>query len=128
MRAPRVQQRLSPFIIPDGTPPFIFNLFPPDGYVGAPVDTNILYSILDANSGVRLTSLSTLVDGYQVISSGVLQDGYDGYVLPSGPKGFDILIDPIVSNLPASSNVTVSVTASDIVGNQLIDSWSFDTL
>ncbi|RKZ34362.1 hypothetical protein DRQ19_01185 [bacterium] len=111
--------RTSPLF--DTDPPEIADIFPPDGAVDVPVNTNISFTIIDRISGVDVSSLVVLVDGVDVTADVDITPDGTGY-------GFDILYDPPV-DFPYLSAVSVTVDVSDLAEppNGAVFEFSFTT-
>jgi hypothetical protein len=64
-----------------GDPPFIENRSPSSGSVGIPVNTNISFYVVDAESGVNASSIDAYVNGADAYRVGI------GFVFPyNGPN------------------------------------------
>ena len=95
----------------DPDPPFVWEFFPEDNAVNIPVDTEIIFYILDSGQGVDIGSLELEVNG-QIIPaedySAVPVSIYEG-------PGYLISFAPDVPFV-YSENVTIFVAANDFAG------------
>jgi len=100
----------------DKTPPYTSGHEPAKGAVNVPVDTNITVHVLDAESGVNLSTIVMTVEGVVVTP-----------VITGTPADYTVTYDPPV-NFDFGQVVDVTVDASDIAGNTMPqDAYSFTT-
>jgi len=100
----------------DETPPYTSGHEPAKGAVNVPVDTNITVHVLDAESGVNLSTIVMTVEGVVVTP-----------VITGTPADYTVTYDPPV-NFGYGQVVDVTVDASDIAGNMMPqDAYSFTT-
>lgn len=104
--------------IADIVAPAISGRLPANGALGVSLDTEILFVLSDAGSGVDTNSVSVLIDG-------IAPAGTAFYGVPSS---YAVVCTPAIP-LPASATISVSVTASDRAAspNTVNASWSFTT-
>lgn len=115
----------SDLIITDTVPPFLQNQNPSPGSTANP-DTSIYFEVADATTAVEITSVTAYVNGLTVFSGGLggWASGYSGKV-EVGYKQLNFTLYPD-SDFVVGSTVLVRVVASDLLGNLLDISYSFD--
>lgn len=103
---------------PDLTPPVVSQIDPANGATNVPRNAGIFFVVTDARSGVNRSSLVVRVNGVQESS----------WTTTPTTSGYAVQVDP-ASDFPASSAVTVAVTAADgaATPNVLDASWTFTT-
>ena len=110
------EYRFTTHIGEDKTPPHTSGHEPAKGAVNVPVDTNITVHVLDAESGVNLSTIVMTVEGVAVTP-----------VITGTPADYTVTYDPPV-NFDLGQVVDVTVDASDIAGNMMPqDAYSFTT-
>jgi len=111
-----VEYNFTTHIGEDKTPPYTSGHEPAKGAVNVPVDTNITVHVLDAESGVNLSTIVMTVEGVVVTP-----------VITGTPADYTVTYDPPV-NFDFGQVVDVTVDASDIAGNTMPqDAYSFTT-
>jgi hypothetical protein len=102
----------------DTTPPTISSQNPSDGSTGVPLDTQIFFTLQDAQSGVDQNSVAVTINGSPAANIQFFGDASNLGV-----------ICQVAGSLPANSVIPVSVTATDQASspNQVTDNWSFTT-
>jgi len=108
-----------------GGGPVIENVSPGDGYVDIVLDSDVSFEIADAIFGIDQADLQVTIDGANAVVNGAGANGHlvdfeeieDGYVVTvSG------------TSLPNFTEVIVSVTVDNRVGDTSILSFSFQTV
>ena len=111
-----VEYNFTTHIGEDKTPPYTSGHEPAKGAVNVPVDTNITVHVLDAESGVNLSTIVMTVEGVLVTP-----------VITGTAADYTVTYDPPV-NFDFGQVVDVTVDASDIAGNMMPqDAYSFTT-
>ena len=111
-----VEYNFTTHIGEDKTPPYTSGHDPAKGALNVPVDTNITVHVLDAESGVNLSTIVMTVEGVVVTP-----------VITGTPADYTVTYDPPV-NFDFGQVVDVTVDASDIAGNTMPqDAYSFTT-
>ncbi len=119
------------FTIIDWIAPFLRNRVPDTNSFGNEIDTTIAVDILDDGVGVNLSTIDAYVDGYLAFTGGTTfiapfngplsaltdtsVDGYDGYHL---------VLDSTADFAP-SAQKAIRITARDLKGNQLDETYNF---
>lgn len=103
-------------IIPDYKAPYLDNLSPEREEANVAVDTDIIFDILDLDTGVDIDSFEMYVNYKQVYPT----------ITISGATGYHINYTP-TTNFNYGQTVSVSVRVQDASDNNntLIDSWRF---
>ncbi|GEM_PF-5324450 len=105
----------------DLTPPYVNGRVPADGDINVPVDTNVVFHVLDDGSGVNILTVVAIVDGT------VYRFGIPGFSFAGTPADYTITIDP-ASNFPYNTVIPVAIDAMDVEGNVMAtDNYSFTT-
>lgn len=113
----------------DRTPPFLLNRSPGVDAVEQPLYANIVFDLVDADTGVDITSINVTVNGVPAITAGVFQPGYGGTIVPIS-AGYTVTVNPDV-DFALNALITVVVNASDLnwQPNAMVPvTWSFDTV
>lgn len=113
--------------IMDTAAPFLQNQNPsPGSFAGA--DTSISFSVTDATTAVEITAITVYVNGLVAFMGGLggWASGYSGQIIV-GYKQLDFILIPS-SNFAPDSFVFVRVVASDLLGNILSTTYSFEIL
>jgi hypothetical protein len=102
---------------PDLTPPVLSQSDPANGATNVPRNAGIYFVVTDARSGVNSSSIVVRVNGVQ-----------ENATKTATTSGYAVQVDP-AADFPASSTVTVAVTAADgaATPNVLNASWTFTT-
>ncbi|MBN1351585.1 gliding motility-associated C-terminal domain-containing protein, partial [candidate division KSB1 bacterium] len=102
---------------PDTTPPWVENLYPPDGASEIPIDTVISFHILDDQSGVNLDSVRVELD-YARDDSGYFAVNLD--TISGDPLDYFIRIKPDRPRyLYYNDTVKVRINGADFAGNTM---------
>ena len=102
---------------PDLTPPVLSQSDPANGATNVPRNAGIYFVVTDARSGVNSNSIVVRVNGVQ-----------ENATKTATTSGYAVQVNP-AADFPASSSVTVAVTAADgaATPNVLSTSWTFTT-
>ncbi len=90
--------------------PYLSDLYPAEGEINVPVDTNLSFKIYDEKTGVDRTSLQVLIDDIDVtdqLNIAAITNGFDVLYLLDYPYDFDQLVNVNIScsdlELPANT-------------------------
>lgn len=102
----------------DTTPPSIVSTNPADGAQGVPIDSKVVFSIADGQSGVDSNTVLVTINGAPP----------DSKRFTGTPANY-VVVCEVAGGFSPQSNVTVAVQASDLASpvNSVSDSWSFTT-
>jgi hypothetical protein len=102
----------------DTIPPVIEMTTPGDGNTNVPVTTNIVIRIRDSDSGVNPSTITLIVNGATITSLPTPVPD------PNDSTAYIVTYDP-PTNFANDQMVNVEVTAADLAGNTLADTFSF---
>ncbi len=109
------------FTTEDVTAPTVDNRNPADLSIDVPINSNVVFEIHDAGSGVDLSTVQVDVSGT------VYQQGISGFSYVTISDGYRVTINP-ASNFPYGTVIPVAIDASDNEGNLMpTDNYSFTT-
>lgn len=114
----------------DTTAPLFTNFVPADGYVDAIVSTDMVFDIIDTQSGVDTNTIYIAVNSDWVVQAGVAADGYAFSTTPI-QSGFVIIGEQATLTFPQEleefSSYSFDGYATDVFLNQGEGHWSFFT-
>jgi hypothetical protein len=99
----------------DTSAPVVTAPFPANGLTGVDEDSNVSFTITDADAGVDLTSLIVRVGGVTVYDGGAggFQPGYTGTVTDVGGGAYEVVVDPTL-DMDSYADIDVTVDAQDL--------------
>lgn len=111
----------------DAVPPSLTAQNPPDGAANIAVNSNLAFTLSDAESGVNWTTFSIALAGDQGYSQ-TYTDADTAVVSVAGtPGSYSITVNP-AADFGAGENINVIVNIDDLAGNSLTPpAWSFTT-
>jgi len=100
------------------------NFFPTFGQTDIPKTTTVSYTILtDGYDGAQIGTLSTIIDGYQVIENGAFVNGYSGNIFSSTGKYVVGVYPKSPDFLGGAKAISVELEVLDSYGS--LDAYSY---
>lgn len=93
------------------------------------LETSIEFTIVDDGSGIDISSLIVVVNGFRAIENLLFHDDFDGAASAITPSGndYNIVIDPI-NNFNKGQTVAISIQVKTTAGDYLNESHVFKTI
>lgn len=102
----------------DVVAPYFANRLPAPDAVDVPLDTNVGFDVMDDGSGVDPARITAALNGVAITND---------LVITPIAGGFNVVYDP-PADFDWNQQITVTARAYDLAGNQVFDSWTFDTV
>jgi hypothetical protein len=112
----------------DTSPPTVADRSPANGATGVGIQSNVAMSLLDSQSGVDWTSFSITLSGDKGYSRTYTDLDVSVVSRTGSPTGYSVTVNPD-ADFSYGEVVTVTVNASDLVGNAMTPAvWTFTTV